>query len=184
MMRPPLRSKIKSRPKFFSATHRTPPPTSCNACGMDPLERNPSISSSLKPSSFSSSSLCSPISGARRAARFWNAVHCQGLLTVSFSPSPAPSIGTMISFARAGVCGHFAAVVNDAISKVSSFENFVPVRHRLCGEDFVENGRKSRRIPICFAGHPRIGHPLADPGWPIPAARAGQSFGCMTIRNQ
>ena len=37
------------------------------ACGTAPLARKPSISSVVKPSSFSTSSLCSPIPGARLA---------------------------------------------------------------------------------------------------------------------
>ena len=41
---------------------------------------------------------------------------------------------------------HFAGSVNDSVCKVSLIEDFPPVRHRLCGEDFVQNGRKFARI--------------------------------------
>src|ERR1700690_260943 len=85
--------------------HRVPPAVDsrCQACGTAPFARKPSISSLLKPSCLRISSLCSPSSGARRAGTF--AVPCtlSGLLTVSFRWSPAPSSGTITSFASS--CG-------------------------------------------------------------------------------
>src|SRR5690349_16638301 len=53
-----------------NVTHRLPPsvaPSACRAAGTAPLARNPSIAFASNPSSLRTSSLCSPISGARLA---------------------------------------------------------------------------------------------------------------------
>src|ERR1700761_5344379 len=63
------------------------------------LARNPSISLPENPSSCSTSSVCSPRSGARRAGTFATPWIWMGLLIVCFKLSPAPSRGTMMSFA-------------------------------------------------------------------------------------
>src|ERR1700686_3937894 len=49
--------------------HRAPPAvdSKCRDCGTAPLARRPAMSSPVNPSSFSTSSLCSPILGARLA---------------------------------------------------------------------------------------------------------------------
>src|ERR1700719_491023 len=56
---------------FSNDVAHLPPPVAADskfeACGIVPLARKPSISLVVKPSSFSTSSLCSPIRGARLA---------------------------------------------------------------------------------------------------------------------
>src|SRR6266498_4365238 len=72
----------------------------CSRGGIVLLARRPSISLLVTPSSFSTSSLCSPTRGARRAGVFATPCTCIGLLMVEVSFSPAPSSGTTMSFAR------------------------------------------------------------------------------------
>src|SRR5882672_2330490 len=64
-----LDSQNTSRAFGNNVGHRAPlaVDSKCRGCGIAPLARKPSISSVLKPSSFSTSSLCSPIPGARLA---------------------------------------------------------------------------------------------------------------------
>src|SRR5712671_4088167 len=71
--------------------------------GMAPPERKPATSAAVNPSSFSTCSLCSPSSGARRAETFATPCTWIGLLIVEVSLPPAPSSGTTMSFARS--CG-------------------------------------------------------------------------------
>src|ERR1700726_4176913 len=65
-----LNSKDTSGAFSNNVTH-LPPPVAVDSkfetCGIVPLARKPSISLVVKPSSFSTSSLCSPILGARLA---------------------------------------------------------------------------------------------------------------------
>ena len=99
---------------------------------MAPLARKSSISSSENPSSVRTSSLCSPISGARFAGTLATSCTCIGLLIVKFRFPPAPSIGTTISFAWS--CGSLTTslgALHDAECKVGLIEDFLPVRHRL-----------------------------------------------------
>src|SRR4051812_17532243 len=73
------------------------------ATGMAPLAPRPAISAAPNPSSFSTCSLCSPRSGARRAGTLSTPCTWIGLLMVEVSLPPAPSRGTTMSFARS--CG-------------------------------------------------------------------------------
>src|SRR5206468_9751058 len=81
---------------FNNVAHRPPP-------AMTPLARKPSIAFASKPSSFRTSSLCSPICGARFAGTLVTPCTWIGLLMVEVSLPPAPSSGTTMSFARS--CG-------------------------------------------------------------------------------
>src|ERR1700760_838755 len=65
--------------------HRAPPAVVGSRCGIAPLVRRLSISSSPKPSSLRTSSLCSPILGARLAGTFETPCTWIGLLTVEVS---------------------------------------------------------------------------------------------------
>src|SRR4029077_6880254 len=89
-----------------NVTH-LPPPVAADSkvetCGIVPLTRMPAISSLVNPSSFSTSSLCSPIPGARLAGTLVTPCTWIGLLMVEGNFSPAPSSGTTMSFARS--CG-------------------------------------------------------------------------------
>src|SRR5712671_4270729 len=71
-----------------------PAASRCPPSEMAPPARKPSISPPVNPSCFSTSSLCSPRSGARRAGTFFTSRICSGLLTVNFRCSPPPSSGT------------------------------------------------------------------------------------------
>src|SRR5438552_9045578 len=57
MIRPPPRSTLFPYTTLFRSKFE--------GCGIVPLARKPSISPAVKPSSFNTSSLCSPIPGAR-----------------------------------------------------------------------------------------------------------------------
>src|SRR5467141_4310095 len=99
----PIELNSQDSPGAFgnNVGHPAPPAvdSKCQACGTAPFARRPSISSPLKPSCLRISSLCSPSSGARRAGTFAAPCTVSGLLTVSFRWSPAPSSGTITSFA-------------------------------------------------------------------------------------
>src|SRR5713226_6809 len=86
-----------------NVTHRAPPlivSSKCRTCATAPLARNPSISIASNPNSLRTSSLCSPISGARFADTLVTPCTWIGLLIVEVSLPPAPSSGTTMSFAR------------------------------------------------------------------------------------
>ena len=92
-MRPEYLAQIGS---FGGANHSFSPPRHCYlACpfgfGTAPLARKPSISVVLNPSCWSTSSLCSPSSGARFADTKVMPCSRIGLLIVEVSLLPAPS---------------------------------------------------------------------------------------------
>ena len=82
---------------------------------------------------------------------FWDAMQCQWTAHGVFHVfSGAFDRHDDVVLPQLRIFDHFARSVNDAVCKVSLIEDFPPVRHRLCGEDFVQNGRKLARIRHLF----------------------------------
>ena len=79
------------------------------------------------------------------------------------------------------VVDHFGGSTHDAIREVSLVEDFLPVRHRLCGESCVQNSREFTRIGDGGAGERgqngrKKGTGAAVTRW-LRVAAAGPRFG-------
>ena len=149
-----------------------------------PLARKPSISCTPNPSSFED--LLVVLSDFRRALCRTLATPCtwMGLLIVRLQiSSGALKRDHDVVRPELRIFDDFARSPHDAECEVTLFENFHPVRHRLRGEQFVQNRREIRRIRRCFAGSANRGS-VNRSGRPIPFARAGQWSGVRTSTNQ
>src|SRR5882724_10740125 len=100
--------------------------SACAACGAAPLARRPAISSLVNPSSFSTSSLCSPIPGARLAGTFER--------------------NDDVIRSQLRIINDFLRLTHGAEGDVNAVEDLIPMRHWLRTKDPIEYCRQLRTV--------------------------------------
>ena len=114
---------------------------------MAPLARKPSISVALNPSCRRTSSLCSPIFGARFRGHFSDAMYLKRARDGGRQlPAGAIERNDDVIRLELRIVDHLLRSTHCSERDVDAVEDLVPMCHRFAKEDLVEDRRKLRHI--------------------------------------